>query len=244
MDDEGLVRLGERLERSPLSYDCRHPIILGKGSHLAALLIRRSHEEVKHFGVNTILCNLRQRYWPIRGKEQVKKILSSCVLCKKWRGNPGVQFMGDLPASRVDFPNPPFTLTGVDYFGPITTKAGFRGGRREKRYGVVFTCLQTRAVHLEVAQSLSTDDLLKPKLQQEGLDWNFNPPFVPHMGGAWEAMVKLAKRAITATTNGAQLTDDELSTVAAECEAMLNNRPLTYVGSDPDDVEPLTPRIS
>jgi hypothetical protein len=49
-DDEGLVRLGGRLERSPLSYDCRHPIILGKGSHLAALLIRRSHEEVKHFG--------------------------------------------------------------------------------------------------------------------------------------------------------------------------------------------------
>ncbi|CAB4024394.1 PREDICTED: uncharacterized protein LOC102806687, partial [Paramuricea clavata] len=238
MDDEGLVRLGGRLERSPLSYDCRHPIILGKGSHLAALLIRRSHEEVKHFGVNTVLCNLRQRYWPIRGREQVKKILSSCVLCKKWRGNPGVQFMADLPASRVDFPNPPFTLTGVDYFGPITTKAGFRGGRREKRYGVVFTCLQTRAVHLEVAQSLSTDDflkvfsrfvarrskpkrmfsdqgtnfvgaeremrqlvkelcndvVLKTKLQQEALDWNFNPPFAPHMGGAREAMVKLAKR--------------------------------------------------
>jgi hypothetical protein len=225
---------------------------LGKGSHLAALLIRRSHEEVKHFGVNTVLCNLRQRYWLIRGRE----------------------FMADLPASRVDFPNPPFTLTGVDYFGPITTKAGFRGGRREKRYGVVFTCLQTRAVHLEFAQSLSTDDflkvfsrfvarrskpmfsdqgtnfvgaeremrqlvkelcndvVLKAKLQQEGLDWNFNPPFAPHMKRAWEAMVKLAKRAITATTNGAQLTDDELSTVAAECEAMLNNRPLTYVGSD------------
>ena len=141
--------------------------------------------------------------------------------------------MADLPASRVDFPNPPFTLTGVDYFGAITTKASFRGGRREKRYGVVFTCLQTRAVHLEVAQSLSTDDflkvfsrfvarrskpkrmfsdqgtnfigaeremrqvvkelcndvVLKTKLQQEGFDWNFNPPFAPHMGVAWEAMV-------------------------------------------------------
>ena len=169
----------------------------------------------------------------------MKKILSSCVLCKKWRGNPGVQFTADVRASRVDFPNSPFTLTAVDYFGPITTKAGFRRGRREKRYGVVFICLQTRAVHLEVAQSLSTDDflkvfsrfvarrskpkrmfsdqgtnfvgaeremrqlvkelcndvVLKAKLQQEDLDWNFNPPFAPHMGGAWEAMVKLAKRA-------------------------------------------------
>ncbi|CAB4038938.1 Hypothetical predicted protein [Paramuricea clavata] len=132
MDGEGLVRLGGRLKRSPLLYDCRHPIISGKGSHLAALLIRRSHEEMKHFRVNTCLCNLRQRYWPIRGREQVKKILSSCVLCKKWRGNPGVQSMTDLSASRVDFPNPPVTLTGVDYFGPITTKAGYGGGRREK----------------------------------------------------------------------------------------------------------------
>jgi hypothetical protein len=95
--------------------------------------------------------------------------------------------------------------------------------------------------NVPVSKVLCNDVVLKAKLQQEGLDWNFNPPFAPHMGGAWEAMVKLAKPAITATTNGAQLTDDELSTVAAECEAMLNNRPLSYVGSDPDDVEPPTP---
>jgi hypothetical protein len=75
----------------------------------------------------------------------------------------------------------------------------------------------------QLVKELCNDVVLKAKLQQEGLDWNFNPPFAPHMGGAWEAMVKLAKRAITATTNG------------------MNNRPLTYVGSDPDDVEPLTP---
>ena len=59
------------------------------------------------------------------------------------------------------------------------------------------------------------------------------------MRGAWESMVKLAKRAITATTNGYSLTDEELTTVFAECEAMLNNRPLTYVGCYPDDVDPL-----
>ena len=125
------------------------------------VLIRQAHENVKHFGVNSVLCHLRQRYWPIRGREQVKKILGSCVLCKKWRGNPGVQYMADLPASRVDFPNPPFTFTGVDYFCPITTKSGCRGGRREKRYGVICTCLQTRAVHLEISQSPPTDDFLK-----------------------------------------------------------------------------------
>ena len=54
-------------------------------------------------------------------------------------------------------------------------------------------------------------------------------------------MVKLANRAITATTNGYLLTNEELATVFVECEAMLNNRPLTYVGCDPDDVDPITP---
>ena len=92
-----------------------------------------------------------------------------------------------------------------------------------------------------LVQELNHDRGLKEKLQQEGMEWTFNPPFAPHMRGAWESMVKLAKRAITATTNGAQLTDEELITVAAECEAMLNNRPLTYVGSEPDDLEPLIP---
>jgi hypothetical protein len=138
--------------------------------------------------------------------------------------------MADLPSSRVDFPNPPFTLTGVDYFETETDV--FRAGDQFR---------WSRERNAPVSKVLCNYVVLNAKLQQEGLDWNFNPPFAPHMGGAWEAMVKLAKRAITATTNGAQLTDDELSTVAAECEAMLNNRPLTYVGSDPDDIEPLTP---
>jgi len=61
------------------------------------------------------------------------------------------------------------------------------------------------------------------------------------MGGVWESLVKLAKRAVTAATKGAELTDEELMTVLTECEAMLNNRPLTYTSNDPNDLEPLTP---
>ena len=80
--------------------------------------------------------------------------------------------------------------------------------------------------------------ILKKTYSKKDCIWSFNPPFAPHMGGAWESMVELAKRAITATTNGAQLTDEELITFAAECEAMLNNRPLTYVGSEPDNLQP------
>ena len=54
---------------------------------------------------------------------------------------------------------PPIHATGIDYFGPILVSRG-RAKFREKRYGVVFTCLASRALHLEVAHSLSTDSFI------------------------------------------------------------------------------------
>ena len=97
---------------------------------MTELLIECAHEKMKHFGVNAVLALLRQHYWPIRGRELVKQVLKRCVLCRKLRGNPGVQIMADLPLSLVGAPNPPFTFTGVDFFGPIITKAAYRGSRR------------------------------------------------------------------------------------------------------------------
>lgn len=62
--------------------------------------------------------------------------------------------MADLPLERILPDLPPFTSVGVDYFGPIEVK---RGRGLCKRYGVTFTSLASRAMHLEVANSLDTD---------------------------------------------------------------------------------------
>ena len=65
--------------------------------------------------------------------------------------------MSDLPACRVSGSLPAFTYTGVDYFGPFS----IHDGRKEvKRYGVIFTCMASRAVHLEVANTLQTDTFI------------------------------------------------------------------------------------
>ena len=65
--------------------------------------------------------------------------------------------MADLPSQRTDSSSPPFTYVGADYFGPIMVK---NKGKVEKRYGCLFTCLVTRAVHLEVSRSLDVDSFL------------------------------------------------------------------------------------
>ena len=73
------------------------------------------------------------------------------------------------------------------------------------------------------------------------IEWHFNPPAAPHFGGAWESLVKSAKRALENVLHGCSLTDETLTTALAKVSNLLNNRPLTHLGVDPTDPEPLTP---
>ena len=49
---------------------------------------------------------------------------------------------------------PQFTYCGVDLFGPFTDK---NYKKELRRYGVMFTCLCSCAIHIETAYSLETD---------------------------------------------------------------------------------------
>ena len=64
--------------------------------------------------------------------------------------------MSSLPSDRLTPDKPPFPFVGVDYFGPFEVK---QGRSRVNRYGCLFTCLTTRAVHIEMAHSLDTDSM-------------------------------------------------------------------------------------
>ena len=70
---------------------------------------------------------------------------------------PNVPMMASLPKERLALCEPPFTNAGVDYFGPMYVK---RGRVIEKRWGCLFTCLTTRAVHLKLAGDMSTDSFI------------------------------------------------------------------------------------
>ena len=95
-------------------------------------------------------------FWIIICNATVKSFISRCVACRRLRGNFQLQKMASLPKDRM-CEEPPFTYCSVDLFGPFIVKEG----RKElKRYGTLFTCLSSRAIHIEVANSLSTDCFL------------------------------------------------------------------------------------
>jgi len=84
-------------------------------------------------------------------------MLESCQRCKNHRSNPVLREMGILPEVRVHGFVRPFTHIGMDFFGPMAVTVG---RHKEKRYGVLFTCLTTRAIHLEIAERLTTDSCI------------------------------------------------------------------------------------
>ena len=116
--DKGLIKCKGRLNNAPLPVNSRNPILLPAKHEFTCLLIKQSHESVKHNGIRDTLTTLRERYWVLRGREAVKKFVRSCVVCRKHEGTPYSPLPpDDLPSNRVS-EDPPFTHIGLDFAGP------------------------------------------------------------------------------------------------------------------------------
>ena len=194
--------------------------------------------------------------------------------------------MAPLPAERVATHEHPFAASGVDYFGPLLVRV-----KRSsvKRWVALFTCLATRAVHLEVVFNLTTSSFLQAflrfrnfcggvvntlysnnastfhsadaelkqaverlesegfgnKLLQRGVDWRFNAPLASHQGGVWERQIRSVRKVLLGIP-AFQLhaPDDEiLITVLKEAECIINNRPLTQIDGEAENIPALTPSM-
>ena len=140
-----------------MNLGTKHPLILPQTGHITELIVRHFHERVNHQGRSITSNEIRGNgLWIVGLSAAVSHLIGHCVTCRRLRGYAQLQKMADLPEDRLESA-PPFTYSGVDYFGPWY----IREGRKElKRYGVIFTCLCCRAIHLETAASLSTDSFI------------------------------------------------------------------------------------
>ncbi|XP_077262511.1 uncharacterized protein LOC143897575 [Temnothorax americanus] len=94
----------------------------------------------------------------------------------------------------------------------------------------------------ELAQFLASEtNSIEKGINEIGINWHFIPAHSPHFGGLWEAGVKSTKYHLRRVAGNAILTFEELYTLLAQVEALLNSRPLTPMSSDPNDLIPLTP---
>lgn len=159
LDQDGLLRVGGRLHHAPIPFDERRPIILLK-HQLSKLIAIHAHLRSLHEGPQLTLRVLRQNYWMLGAGNLVKNITHQCVKCVRERAAVPQQLMGNLLSARVQ-PTRPFLHAGIDYAGPFYVKSSkARNALSHKAYIVLFICLATHAVHLELVSDYSTDSFI------------------------------------------------------------------------------------
>ena len=160
LDQHNLIRSKGRIDKNvDLKYEVVNPVLLSNDHHLTKLVIYHAHCYSMHMGLQSTLNFLRMHgYWIIKARQAVQKVLRTCIICKRYNALPGnYPSPSSLPASRVNL-SVPFAHTGVDYTGHMWVRN--KAGEKSKIYILIFTCFNTRAVHLEAVDAMSTAEFI------------------------------------------------------------------------------------
>ncbi|XP_060855473.1 uncharacterized protein LOC132933172 [Metopolophium dirhodum] len=149
--DDNLILVGGRLNHAKLTEEQRHPMILPSDHKVTRLIFEDTHKRL----LQQLLASVRQRYWPLRGRVMVRSVTTRCVTCIRARPTFSPPLMAALPKARVR-PSRPFTVSGVDFAGPLVVRSGIRRITGVKTWVAVFICFSTRAIHLEAVVGLTS----------------------------------------------------------------------------------------
>lgn len=157
LDTKGIIRSKGRLQNAAMVESAKHPVLIPKDSLLARLIITSVHERIFHYGVESTLSHLIQRYWIPSARSQIKRVYRACVKCRRDSG-PSFRLPdpAPLPANRIR-ENYPFAITGVDYTGAIPIR---QNGGEGSAYILLFTCGTTRAIHLEAVEDMTAGSFI------------------------------------------------------------------------------------
>ena len=283
----GLLRIYGRLNNF---VGCEsNPLALPAKSKITKLYAEYMHQSLGHLGYRVVLTNLRQHgVYILRGKQLLKSIASKCINCRIARRSLLKQQMGQLPSFRLTHPTPPFNSVAIDFFGPIKIK--------KTRNVTICACVLaiacnvTRVIHLEIAETQSTNDFLlawRRFVTKRGIHpmhvysdqgktfigaqvllkqwltnwdkqtvhdymasngteffftWDYNAPKASHMNGSIESLIRSCRKAFNAASSYLKrsYTFPEWETIVAECNYLVNSRPLFPKNAEDLDEEPIS----
>lgn len=157
-EDEIYV-VGDRATRwMEMSYNKNEVILLPYEHRFSRLYAEYIHNR-GHYGVSTTASKIRSRFWIVKLLKMTKSIKHNCIMCKRLDKKLSEQVMGKLPEERLK-PAPAWHCTAIDLFGPFKIKDEVKKRTTGKAYGVIFNCLGTRAVYVDLAADYSTEKFL------------------------------------------------------------------------------------
>ena len=185
--EDGIIKMQTKLTHSELpSEQMKHPIILGKGSRLAELVIMDAHITQLHAGPEETKRSVRNKFWAIGGKRAISKVIDKCNQkeCTTRRMKSLLQPSPPLPKERlgnyclrynsIDASGPyDMKKYGVCNFSATCEKCDKKKSKEERKadeqkkncptkkvWVSLFGCLITRNVNLELLQDKSAEQFL------------------------------------------------------------------------------------
>ncbi|XP_037773213.1 uncharacterized protein LOC119568873 [Penaeus monodon] len=157
--ERGIIVVGQRISKWLKDNWNQENFMLIPNKHPVTRLYISCLHKVDHAGIETTLCKIQRKFWVPGARKLIRTIKNKCVTCRKLNKKVEDQCMGQVRAERMK-PAPPFYHTAVDLFGPLTIRDSVKKRTYGKAFGIIFNCLVTRAVYLDLAMGYSTDDFL------------------------------------------------------------------------------------
>jgi hypothetical protein len=159
MNEQGIIVVGKRLtEWMKNTWNRTEIVLLPNKGRFVWLYIQSVHEH-DHAGIDVTLAKVRRKFWIPGIRRTVKLIKRQCIVCRRRNEKCVGQEMGPLPLERIQ-PSPAFSYCSVDLFGPFTIKDTVKGRTHGKAYGVLFNCMSSRAVYVDLAEGYDTSSFI------------------------------------------------------------------------------------
>ena len=157
VDNFGMMRVKCKISHIGKSM-MEFPILLAKSSALASSIILDVHQKMHHAGKYSVCNQFRKEFFISSCFNTVRRILKSCVVCRKMNNQTVKCNQNSYRDFRSDPVKIPFRTIFIDYIGPFHIKVR---DQHTKVYILILTCLFSRGIALQVCLDLSLKNFLR-----------------------------------------------------------------------------------